>query len=327
MRALASTTLGLALAACSSAPPPPPPALDLAPILAFDPTKFPGAAAVLTGFAPVDDDPSMRAGDAALLGFEVHRDGAVERQLVLLEVARIPWEPAQGVKINGVPQPDNAGVFFRPSRTFTVTSTRTDNQPGTAPTVEERLHRIRPLDMRLHRLDAAGQTLRTTKATLYEEPLATGFWPYARNDAKPTATDLALALTVSLQDLATNDAVLQDLLFCIVERPSLWSIATNFGVAVTMKWSAVALGEPSIAVPGFPAEVRRASLELVVNGTTAAWVTLLAAEPTASTRACGGLVGAIAQHPTETGRFAVVRLLATRRGAPAMTSPAKQPAK
>jgi len=327
MRGPSGAALGLALAACSSAPPPPPPALDLAPFTALEPSNFPGAAAVLTGFAPTDDDPAMRAGDAALLGLELHRGGAVERQLVLLEVARIPREPVHGVTIDGVPQPDHAGVFFRPSRTFSVTWTRTDSTPGSTPKVERRSHRVHPLEMRLQRLDSWGRLLRTSEATLYEEPLATGFVPYAHRDAQPPASDLAFALTMSLQELATNDDVLQDLLFRIVERPSLWSIATNLGVHVTMTWGTVASDEPTIVVPEFPDEVRRASLELAVNGSTAAWVTLLAAAPTSSTRACGGLVGAIAQHPTEAGRFAVVRLLATRRGAPAVTSREKQATK
>ena len=315
MRQSSRASFCLALAACGAAPAPPRPPLDLAPFTALQPSHFPGAAAVLSGFAPDDDDRSMRAGDAALLALEVHRDGEIERLLVMLEVASIPWQPARDVVVNGIPQPDNAGMFFRPSRIFTVTVTRTPSEPGTAPEVAERQHRVHPLRMRLQHLDAAGRPLRSSEATLYEEPLATGFWPYARTDASPAATDLAFALTMSLQELAENDAVLQDLLFRVVEPPGLFSIAAHFGVTLTMRWSPVAPDAPPIDVPGFPHEVRPASLDLVVNGATAAWVTLFAAAPRGATRACGGLVGAIARHPTEPDRLAVVRLLATRRGA------------
>jgi len=54
-----------------------------------------------------------------------------------------------------------------------------------------------------------------------------------------------------------------------------------------------------VDVPWFAGEVRCGQMDLCING---------------ATMACGGLVGAIARHPTEPGRLAVLRLLATRRG-------------
>lgn len=115
---------------------------------------------------------------------------------------------------------------------------------------------------------------------------------------------------------ATNlDPNLKELLFRIVDAPSVWSIVTSFGVALNLAW-AIPPGPMRADVPWFAGEVRRAQMTMRINGTIAAWVDLFVARPDGATRVCGGLVGAIARHPTERGRMAIVRLLATRRGPP-----------
>jgi hypothetical protein len=308
--ALAVALAGLAAACAGPAPVPPP--FDLAPFTACDPAAFPGAAAVLAGFAAPDDDPAMRIGDAALLGIELHRDGTVERQLLLLEVVDLHWRVPDEVRIGGVVQPDGGGVRVRRRQGFRVTSTGVE---GTGSGPQTRDHLIQPVDVRLTRTVADDRAEATaedaaatsTVATLYEEPLAVGWWPYAApavdssqpqrvDAARLHALDHAFALTMSMQALAENDPVLQALLFRVVDPPSLWSVVTSFA--------------------GIADEVRPARLELRVNDATAAWATLLVARPRDATRVCGGLVGAIVQHPSDPGRRAVVRLLATRRGAP-----------
>lgn len=310
--------VALAFAACTAAPPPARPPLELAPFLALRNEHFPGAAKVLTGFAAPDDDPQLRVGDAALLGLEVHRGNSSERLLLLLEVADLGWKPAAGVRIEGAPAAA-PGVLYRVSQTFTVTATKTriSGDQRTTDEPEVRTHRIFPVQMRLQRLDAAGTPQRDSTVTLFEEPLATGWWPYATPDASQRDLDMALALTMSLQELAGRDAVLQELLFRIVDEPSLWSVATHLGVGVKLCWGNERNPPRVVAVDHDPAlgdEVRSTMVDLHVNGDAAAWVTLLVARPRGASRACGGLVGAIAQHATEPDRLAVVRLLATRRG-------------
>jgi len=315
MRALPAVALVVASLAMGCAAPPPRPPLVLEPFTALRPEDFPGAPSVLSGFATEDGSTPMRIGDAALLGLEVHRDGWIERQLLLLEVADLHWRPAQGVVINGVARPDGGGVKVRPSHTFTITwTTRPAADADAEPEVEQRSHAVNPVDVRLTRLDAAGRSLGTSVATLYEQPLATGWWPYTQPVRDVVAHDHAFALTMSMQELAARDAVLQDLLFRVVDTPSLWSIATHLGVGVVVKWKATNPPPAPVAVDGFAGEVRTWPFELQVNGDTASWVTMLVSQPHSGTRVCGGLVGAIAQHPTDPRRLAVVRLLAMRRG-------------
>ena len=105
MRALLAVALVVAsFAAGCAVPPPPRPPFVLEPFTALRPEHFPGAPSVLSGFAAEDETP-MRIGDAALLGLEVHRDGSIERQLLLLEVVDLHWRTPEAVWINGVLQP------------------------------------------------------------------------------------------------------------------------------------------------------------------------------------------------------------------------------
>jgi hypothetical protein len=69
-----------------------------------------------------------------------------------------------------------------------------------------------------------------------------------------------------------------------------------------------------VPLSGIATPIRRVPLEVNVNTEPGLWVDLAVANPDDATRVCGGLIGAIARHPRDLRRFAVVRLLATRRG-------------
>lgn len=307
MRTLAPFLL-LALAGCASNAPVPP--LELAPLRTLRPSHFPGADAVLAGFAPADHDPSMRVGDAVLLGVEGHHRGGSERQLVLLEVTGLPMQAAT---------PGQRAM----RQTSRVTVDATVRRSDTGETVPaQRVHDVRALQVRLTRCAADGSVRRTSDVVSFEELLASGFWPYTGPDDDVRAGDLAAALTAALQELAARDAVLQELLFAAVDEPSLWSVATHLGLGIELRFapraipSTVALGED---LGPDAAELRRVSLALLVNGRAAADVQLLVAKPRGALRVCGGLVGAIVQHADDPERLTVVRLLATRRGASPFT--------
>jgi hypothetical protein len=297
----------IAFAACA-APPEPPPPLELAPFRALRPSHFPGASSLLTGFAAADDDPAMRVGDAVLLGVEVHTRDTATRQLVLLEVTGLPMQDAAP----GQPPARQS------SRVTVDASVRRSD--GTT-TSEPRVHDVRALHVRMTRCNAAGTRLRSSDVVLYEELLATGWWPFTGNTDDARSDDLAKALVTSLQDLASRDAVLQEVLFQIVDEPSLWSVATNLGLGIELRATAPKQASPIVPLDGIDtgnAEVRSAAFNLRVNGDAASSVQLLVTKPRGATRVCGGLLGAIAQHPTDRDRLTVVRLLATRRGASAL---------
>jgi len=282
-------------AACSSTPGERP-ATDFAPFAALATDDFLGASAMLAGFAPPDDDPAMRVGDAALLGIELHRSATVERQLMLLELCDVPYETTQ------------SGERMRVARTAHVEFVLVDGSKLAQD------HRVHAVDVALRRYDGAGALLQASVARLYEEPLRVGWWATADTYASVADDMLAFELMRTLQGLADTDPNLQDLLFRVVDKPSVWSVVTRLGVNVSVGWDASKSSRFAPALAEASGPVRCAPIKLFVNGDIASWVDLLVGKPRAATMVCGGLVGAIARHPTEPGRMAVVRLLATRRG-------------
>jgi hypothetical protein len=287
---------------CSSVAPVRPPD-DFAPVAAVSSIDFPGATRILTGFAPADADPALRTGDAALLGLEFHRHGAVQRQLLLMEVSGLGWTTWQV-----------AGKQFTRRRTTTARRTTTDSD-GPSSSQDLQVHDI---DLTIRRFDATGEALTQSQAVLYEEALRAGWWPYTVPDADETDSVFASLLLFSLQNLAHSDPALQELLFLVVDKPNLLSLVTHLGVTLVIesrhRERTLVVPSDLLDLPG-RLEVRVAAMDLRINGTMALWADLLAVRPTGALGVCGGLVGAIARHPTEPGRFAVARLLATRRGA------------
>lgn len=237
---------------------------------------------------------------------------------MLLEVEDLGLQQAEVVNTDNDRVPERLKFSIRQTRSFTITqSSRHQGQGDTESKVEERRYRVHPVSVRLQRFDVAGKLLNVSKATLYEEPLVAGFWPFTQDDKSKRDWDMAFALTMTLQELAIKDPVLQDLLFRVVDRPSIWSMITHFGIHVQLTWDNVRQGDVVMSrdfLPELGSEVRTAKFDLKVNGSTAALLTLLVAKPGGASFVCGGLVGAIVEHPQDPSRRAVARLLGTRRG-------------
>lgn len=274
---------------------------DLTAVTELRAADFPGADTILRGFAPPDDDPALRVGDAALFGLALTNGGEVQRQLLLLEVTQLDSASAKFA--------DHA-ITLRPTTEAIVTTTGSDG------TVKRETLTLHDVGVSLRRFDAAGRQLASAGLVLYEEALCTGFWP----DADPAASRrdrlLASVLAVSLQNLANGEPTLQQLLFTVVDPPGLWSIATHLGVHVGLR---TGFGDPDAAPPPLlpaatGAEVRRSPMDVAINGSDALWADLLVVRPRGATMVAGGLVAAIARNPRDPGRTATIALLATRRG-------------
>jgi hypothetical protein len=306
VRAPAAVPALLLLAACAGAPaeitrrwP-----FDATPLMELGVEDFPGAGKVLSGFAPPDDDPAMRVGDAALLGLEITNGDTVDRVLLLLEVSSLLLDAA--VK-------EDTGEPTRPS--FTATQTFRMWNPSTKSLSEPETEKVdvHPVQVELTRFDAAGQSQQLSRVLLFEEPLATGLWPDADSTASRRDQTLCATLTRTVQGLVNDDAVLQDLLFCVVDKPSLWSIVKFGGVGVVLIFLSRTEPEP-VELAGATTSSRRVALEVNINAEPGLWVDLAVSKPNGATMVCGGLIGAIARHPNDPRRSAVVRLLGTRRG-------------
>lgn len=278
-------------------------AADLTAITELRAADFPGADAILRGFAAPDDDPALRVGDAALFGLALTKDGEVQRQLLLLEVTQLDAAAAKFA--------DHA-ITLRRTTEAVVTTTGAD---GTERKETLTLHDV---GVSLRRFGADGRELASARAVLYEEALCAGFWPDADPAANRRDRLLASVLAVSLQNLANGEPTLQELLFTVVDPPGLWSIATHLGVHVGLRTGfGAADAAPPPALPAAAGEeLRRSPMDVAINGSDALWADLLVVRPCGANMVAGGLVAGVARNPRDPGRGATIALLATRRGGP-----------
>jgi hypothetical protein len=307
----ASLLAAALLAACSSAPPGPRPQLDHGLVAALDPADFPGAKTLLDGFDPpaAGADDAFRVGDRALFALAVHDGGRVERRLLELRVTELALRGVLRTE-------DGQTIPYRVHTGATVTMTA----PNATATFR---FEVTPLTVEVSQRTADGALVRSSTVTLYEELLRTGMRGLGGDDAATAAR--AYLLLQTLQQLGAADPVLAEQLFAIADRPSLWSVIWSAGVHVVLTGGAIAPWRGPISSYGSSqgsddgaddGAVERAvlPLDVSVNGADSLWTDVLVAEARPPFALAAGVLGAIARHGADPQRYAVLRLLAARRG-------------
>ncbi len=306
-RPISCLACALALAACRASPAPEV-ALDGAdrPAPAAD---FPAPARLLQGFDPRADDRAWRAGDEALYGLRVLRDGDVRHWLLRLEVLEpepaddagralgaVDWE----LRINGALQ---RFASRRCRVRATVMDERGDVLGETSP--------LLPRDF-LARGIADACALVHGDGRRWRKAPAAGGADAGRLDVRPLAE--ATVSAVALLQIVQHDDVLSPLLWEVVERPSLWSVVKNLGAKVVLRPRFQAVRKAASPVPGVPVATWRLPISLYVNDEPALHVDLFVADPSPPFALGGGVLGATARHPTRPDLEFSLRLLSARRG-------------
>lgn len=142
------------------------------------------------------------------------------------------------------------------------------------------------------------------------------------------ADERAIAATVpSLNEFArviSRTPGLREVLFSVVEKPSVWSLLANLGRIETdfrfRSGEVVPSGEPPLGFAGIgPCYV--VPFTFSINGKAALECTMLVAEPRPPLRLCGGIVAIVAEVPGRSDVRLIVRVLAARPG----VAPARVP--
>jgi hypothetical protein len=292
--------LAALLAACAAAPGPRP-ALDLSPLAMIEHATFAGREAILGGFDAPSPAADWRVGDSALFGLEVHRGASVERRLLRLRVARRTGRPRIDLR---------DGRFLEGHQTVrTNVSLRRADGHATGHTLS-----LTPIEVQVTHFDADGTERSGSSVELYEELLATGLHPLASGTDEARQIEASLLLFM-LQRLGTADPTLGELLFTVVERPSILSVLWHFGVDVRLVGHE---GRPGTSPAGVPdaRDVAVLPLDVLVNGSPALHADIVVAPPRHPYAVTGGVLGAVVRHASDPRRVAVLRLLAARRGPP-----------
>jgi hypothetical protein len=110
---------------------------------------------------------------------------------------------------------------------------------------------------------------------------------------------------------------LSDILFKLVDLPSMWSIARNRGVTANFEFGSKRIRERHVAAEN-PA-VYEIPLALELNGQAALEITLVATRPQPPLLACAGIIGLVANRPGVKDTYLIVQLLSAKR-APTTTN-------
>jgi len=104
---------------------------------------------------------------------------------------------------------------------------------------------------------------------------------------------------------------LSDILFKLIDLPSMWSIARNKGVTANFQFGHKKIRERQVEA-GSPA-VYEIPLALELNGQDALHITLVATRPQPPLLACAGIMGLVATRPGAKDTWLAVQLLSAKR--------------
>jgi hypothetical protein len=282
---------------------------------------FPGASAMLAGFdAPVADG-EWRVGDEVLLGLRLARDGACRHWLLHLRLAEpLAREPGA----DSAPLPPVAWPL-RVNGVDTVVASAACRVHATVADADgAALGRCEPLLPRdllaagfadACRLVGARRAQRAEAGASGRDEGAGGgdggdaF--YRGVDVQPLAR--ATVAAVALLQVVQEDGVLAPLLWEVVERPSLWSVVTSLGVRALLR-PRFHDAEPTPSPVAAAGSAWRVPMTLLVNDDPALLTELYVVPSAPPFALCGGIVAAMARHPTDPSLELSLVLLAARRG-------------
>lgn len=274
---------------------------------------FPAPAALLRGFDARDADAAWCAGDEVLFGLRLRREAEVRHWLLRLRLSE-PEALADGaalapvdwsIRINGAPQ----HFASRACRAHVTVMDERGRVLGESDPVL-------PRDFLAHGLAGACRRIAARLAGVRGPFVMQDV--YRDTDVRPLAE--ATVSAVALLQVVQEDDVLAPLLWQVVQRPSLWSVLRNLGAKVVLRPRFHALVETTSSLAAAPGAVYRLPLVLLVNDAPALQVELFVGEAAPPFALCGGVLGAIARHPTEPGVELSLQLLSARRGTAAPTA-------
>ncbi|MBL9077033.1 MAG: hypothetical protein JNL08_05995 [Planctomycetes bacterium] len=304
-------------AACSTAP---------APLVAPDPTvlptltaaEFPGAGALR--FDERHDDASWHGDDAVVFALRLRKGEIVHRWLLRLEVLL-------GEELVARVDGGDSKIRLWENRTWQYSVMKNGQE-------EPRELRSRVMPVTVTVSDEHGKPLTRSMVRLPTRLLGGGLLPaidltrelvaQGRSTVDAGDTDIepvvaAIVGTLALLNVVQEDDALAEYFWQVVEKPSVWSILTGLGVRATMSMEF----EHSVPAPRLPAglpAVDRAflvPLRIDVNGSPALLADVVAVDARRPYALCGGMVAAVARHPSNPDITFELQLLGAERGAAA----------
>jgi hypothetical protein len=311
MKATSASLLLSCLFGCSSAPVTiAPPDASTVPTLTL--AEFPGAT---TGFDDRRDDDAWDGSDQVVFALRLRKGAEVHRWLLTLDVIL-------GENLIAMVDGGKQRISLWQDKTWTYEWT--ENGKATEQSVTSKML---PVGVTVH--DEAGRKLSNSVVKLPSRLLGRGLLPAietsfeiaARQGQAPTEADgrpliEAMLGMMSLLNVVQEDDALADYFWQVVEKPSVWSLITGLGARASMSMpfeqSLPATRLPANLPPTEPAYV--VPVRIDVNGSPALLADVVAVDARRPYALCGGMVAAVARHPSNPDITFELQLIAAHCG-------------
>lgn len=278
----------LLLTACASAPP-----ITLPPATPITAGEFPGASALLRGLSPPQAETMWFAGETILYALRLEKGAAVRRWLVRLTLLESEVDTTRDGVSSMTMRMDDGNVV-------TLTSPK--------------------LPVRIEVWDENGAAQGDSRVLVPVGLLRHSFLDACAWQRQPkldesgrTVVCGAHAALISFLGILQNDELLAGIMWQVVDKPSLWSVVTGFGVAMRLE---AGLGRATnvedVGLPGWSRPAVQFPLLLKLNDRHALDATITATDPWMPLGLCGGIVQVEATRPSDSSVRFTARLLAAR---------------
>jgi len=281
-------------------------------------TEFPGANRMAAGFDARTEDGAWESDDEVVFALRLRRGEKVDRWLLRLCVVL-------GERLTGSLGNEGIGLWEEMSWTYTITDhgKRKDAQvtskllPVMATVCDEQGKKLTASVVKLPvRLLGCGVLPAIDCAMAATQAQAQGnLSEPAREVALHPLVEATLGL-MSLLNVVQEDDALAGYFWQVVEKPSLWSVITGFGVKTTFSMGF----EKSVPAANLPPDLPAADrafvvpMQIDVNGSPALFLELTATDAARPFSLCGGIVAGVARHPTKADYALELQLIAARLG-------------
>lgn len=284
--------------------------------------EFPGLAKADLRFDPRSDDASWASGDEVVFALRLVKGTEVRRWVLHLSVVfgqdLVTRLDASGSTLDG--------LWDERSWTYTVTES---DQPREMVVTSLRL----PVSVVIR--DENGKKLSASLVRLPVHLLGRGVLPAVDLAIAAAAqpTEAAAAATreqsvrpmvdamiamMALLNVVQEDEALAQYFWQVVEKPSLWSVVTGLGVRATLSMP-FEQSVPAVTLPpGLPPTDHAyvVPLRIDVNGAPALLLDILATDAARPFALCGGMVAAVARHPSKPDVTLELQVLSAQLGKP-----------
>ncbi|HEX6811316.1 MAG TPA: hypothetical protein VF384_06815 [Planctomycetota bacterium] len=283
--------------------------------------EFPGASGMATGFDARTGDRSWQSDDEVVFALRLRKGEEVHRWLLRL---RVVFGEQLVARIDNLPS-QRIALWEERSWTYTVTDAgqRRDLQA-----------KSRMLPVSAIVCDEHGKQLTKSLVKLPVQLLGRGLLPAVdtalsaarvqpganetpqyRDESVRPLVEATLGL-MSLLTVVQEDDALAEYFWQVVEKPSIWSVITGFGVKATFSMPFEKSVPATNLPPDLPAPGRAfvVPMQIDVNGSPALFLEVVATDAARPYSLCGGIVAAVARHPTNPDVTLELQLLAARLG-------------